>query len=35
LTEPHPPLFHKHFGMEHLKFKSVFVAHCGCILLIL
>ena len=21
-TEPHPPLFHKHFGMEHLKFKS-------------
>ena len=22
LTELHPPLFHKHFGMEHLKLKS-------------
>ena len=26
LTELHPPLFHKHFGMEHLKFKSSCVA---------
>ena len=25
LTELHPPLFHKHFGMERLKFETTLV----------
>jgi len=28
VTELHPPLFHKHFGMEHLKFNiNKFIHH--------